>query len=203
MSMAYTESAEHDAKTISPTSENFPPSLDTSSQVGASRSTPPTPGGGVVAEGSARAREATTHASPSASVKAADASSSARSRGAAAPARRRGRRSASRRRVVPIPDAREMRRCESCRRRHTLSRAHASCRNRTPPSRPRDTRMSYRACLVSPARAPTRALVPRPRDIGLGRNVFDVRAFHSLIAESRNRDQRMVSAVSADKGCFV
>ena len=63
--------------------------------------------------------------------------------------------------------------------------------------------MSYRACLVSPARAPTRALVPRPRDIGLGRNVFDVRAFHSLIAESRNRDQRMVSAVSADKGCFV
>jgi hypothetical protein len=63
-----------------------------------------------------------------------------------------------------------MRRCESCRRRHTLSRAHASCPNRTPPSRSRDTRdvLPRVPCLVSPARAPTRALVPRRRDIGLG-----------------------------------
>ena len=50
--MAYMESASH-AKTISPTNENFPPSLDTSSQVGASRSTPEA---GDASSGEARAR---------------------------------------------------------------------------------------------------------------------------------------------------
>ena len=108
-------------------------------------------GGRRVVGGSARAREGSARASSAASVRAADASS-ARSRGEAAPTRRRGRRRASRRRVVPISDARvrEMRRCESCRRRHRLSRAHASCPNPTPRSQARGTRdiQSRVTCLV-------------------------------------------------------
>jgi hypothetical protein len=66
--------------------------------------------------------------------------------------------------------------------------------------------MSCRACRAScpcacadacACAASTRYRSRRYDPADVPRNVFDVRAFHSLIAESRNRDQRMVSAVSA------